>query len=655
MGQGKEIRSGARKAGQARNVIAECVALAVLVVLCALIYSNTLQNGFQLDDFYRIIGNPGVMKIQPIWRHFEDASTISNNTSLETYRPLLPLTLSLNYAISGFKPASYHVFNITVHAIAVVFWYLLFLTLLRKWDNGYLANISSRGIAFGAAAIFAVHPVSGFPVNYLCARDLLMMEAFLAGSLYSYVRMREQGETALRWGVTLALLFGSLLSKTNAVMAPFLIFLFEFIIAGEKIRSKQLWLRVCIFAAAVAIFLEWTKFYVHCFPTENILIYGGKNFVYLMTQVKLHLFHYIRNFLWPFKIRAMPYVQPVESLSNPKMLIALFFILATLIVGWLIRKRAPIVAFSIFAYWVMMALESSFLPLLRLSADYRLYSALPFLTLILSILIFKYLSRQVSLILTAILLVYLGISSYFMNQHFKDERSFWAQSVRYRADEVGNLNYGLTFRGIDDATAKKFFEKSIEIDPSYYLAYIDLGLCDIDMGDKGKGLELAKKGVSLSPRTAMDQSLFWLAVAYRRVGDLKSAYRALVQSFEFNPNNPRHLYEGAVVAQSLGKREDALSCLNRIHLLVPNYKLSRFKAGSIYQAAGQNDKAIEEYRLAIKYNPQFSPTYENLGYALMSLGRREEACKYFETFLKFHPENQEAKLALAECLKARKH
>ena len=41
--------------------------------------------------------------------------------------------------------------------------------------------------------MFAVHPVAGLPVNYLTARDLLLMQGFAAASRGVYVRMRARG------------------------------------------------------------------------------------------------------------------------------------------------------------------------------------------------------------------------------------------------------------------------------------------------------------------------------------------------------------------------------------------------------------------------------------------------------------------------------
>ena len=51
---------------------AAAVALAALVV-----HATTLDNGYHLDDFPRIVNNPHVGHVSPIGRHFADPATSS--------------------------------------------------------------------------------------------------------------------------------------------------------------------------------------------------------------------------------------------------------------------------------------------------------------------------------------------------------------------------------------------------------------------------------------------------------------------------------------------------------------------------------------------------------------------------------------------------
>ena len=93
-----------------RRLVPSVLLLAVLPTLASL---GALDNGFHLDDLYRIVGNPGVEGSVPFWRHFVDPSTSASIPRLTQYRPLLPATLSWSYALAGGHDlVVYHVGNL---------------------------------------------------------------------------------------------------------------------------------------------------------------------------------------------------------------------------------------------------------------------------------------------------------------------------------------------------------------------------------------------------------------------------------------------------------------------------------------------------------------------------------------------------------------
>jgi tetratricopeptide (TPR) repeat protein len=628
--------------------------LAALAVLVALTFSNTFANGFHLDDYYRIVNNPGITRVNPVWRHFLNPATSASLKSIQQYRPLLPLTLSLNYAVGGLNPAGYHLVSLALHLTAAVFFYLFFLTLLTSWGRGFPAGAGVKGAAWGAAALFAVHPVSGFPVNYLCARDLLLMQAAMGGSLYCYLRLRRDGATAGRWALTLFLFLLALLSKTNAVVIILVIFLFETLMAGETPLCRRPWLKVLPFVLVAGLFLAFTRLVLGFSDLDQALADSWFSYSYLLTQFKLHLFHYFRNLVWPFYVRGMPFVAPAASLLEPRVLLGLALIAGSVLAAWLARRRAPVVAFAIFAYWATMVPESSFLPLHQLASAYRGYPGLPYLALVVAVLLFQYFPRRAAGLTLAALLLYFGVSAYALNRHYLNDQSFWAQSVRYGGDEVATMNYGLCFQGRDEASARKYLEEALKINPTYYLGYINLGLFYIDQGEEEKGLKLVAQGVEYSPPSSLDRSLFWLAVAHERVEDYPGAYDAIVRSLDYDDKDMDSLYEAAFIAEKLMRYEEALGYLAVLHQQEANLKLSRSLAGWCHQALGHPDLAVAEYELALRYTPDNPQNYANLGYALMSLGRFPEACRYLERFLQLEPQDQEGRAALQACRAAGK-
>jgi len=400
--------------------------IALIAIVCALVYSNTLHNGYHLDDFHVVQNNTAIRQIQPIWRHFVDPTTMSVFLSHTDYRPLLPLSLSITYALYGSNVVGYHIFNIAFHMLATVFLYLLFIQLLtfREKDSGsHDSRLPVKGIAFFGAMIFCVHPISGFSVNYIGGRDNIMMLCFLTISLYTYVRMRKVGESPLRWTTSLFFLLLALFSKPNALMAPAIVLAFELIVARSRVTSIKTWFRVGVFAIVVVAHYALRGHVLLSLPNVggqatalplpvSPLAIIKTDIPGLMLQLKAHLFYYLRNFVWPFPIRAHPFLTPVKSFLDLKMLLGFATIVGSLIVGWFSRKKSPVISFCIFAYWIMFYVTKD----IPYPADRWMYSSLPYLSFVAAYLIFKHTARRASLVITTGLIFYFGISCFAMNR-----------------------------------------------------------------------------------------------------------------------------------------------------------------------------------------------------------------------------------------------
>lgn len=201
--------------------------ISLIVIAAGIVFFNTFSNDFHTDDFYRVVDNPGIQTISSPFRHFVDPQTMSTLPRIVQYRPLLPLTLSINFWLHEYQLPGYHLVNLLIHIIAGIFVYLLCFELLKHWVQNEYTEKRQHNIAFISSLLFTIHPVSGILVNYICSRDLLLMQMFLLGSFLAYVRMRRLGMTSLRWVVVVLLFSFSMLSKTNGVAFPALIIIFD--------------------------------------------------------------------------------------------------------------------------------------------------------------------------------------------------------------------------------------------------------------------------------------------------------------------------------------------------------------------------------------------------------------------------------------------
>lgn len=626
----------------------------LLVILPALVFANTLHNGYHLDDVYRVLHNPEIERVWPPWRHFFDPLTATTKPQLAAYRPLMPLSHSLDVALSKRtgveRVVIFHLGNIVLHIATALMLYLLFRELLVHWSRLPLPHRRLPDIAFVAALLFAVHPISGVPVNSIGGRDLLLMMVFLTASLLVYVRMRREGDSGAGWCAALGLMSLSLLSKENATVAFAVVFLFEVVLAGTRFADWRLWARVAAFGAASAGYFaaRWFAWVASTGAAPALGAPAGTS--YPLTQLKVHLFHHMKNVAWPFEMRPLPRIAEVESLLDPYALGGAAFILATLALAWLLRTRSPLAAFSIVGYWVLLAPSSSVLAFYSLARDHRPYPSLAFLFLALCIALFTLLRHRVEIGLVAALVLYLGLSSVFMNRVWRDEESFWAQSVRYGGTAMAHANYGLAVVVKDPELAERHYREAIRLYPNHVYAHINLGMLYIEQGRGEEGLALVRRVVSPDPEWAMTH--YWLSKALGRLGRDAEALVAMRRAADLKPRNLDYQYEAAAAAQVAGDAAGSLPYIERVTALDPGYRDALFLLGFAQQDGGRRALAIDSYRRLLRDRPDHVQARFNLGYALMKSGKCDEAVTHFERVLALQPGKTVAHRHLSICYRA---
>lgn len=590
--------------------------LAALLLVGATLaaFCNVFDNAFHLDDFYRVVDNPWIQSVRPMWRHFVDPRTMSTLDRVTEYRPLVPLTLSLNFWLSGLRVASYHAVNLLAHLTAVLFVYafLLELTAFGRADGDAVSH-SDGQVAFIAALLFAVHPVSGIVVNYISSRDLGLMEAFLAATLFAYIRMRRRGDSVWRWALVLALFAGSLLAKTSGIVMPAVVLAFERLVAARGSSWRASMARSAAFAAVVAIYFAWTRFGLHFSALQQVLNGGGvASMTYPLTQLWVHLI-YLVNAAWPFAIREMPLVVPVTGLFDWRALAGAAVVLASGIVAWRIRRTQPIVSFAIVAYWLLLAPESSVLPLYQLRNDYRPYASSPFLFFACVTALSRIWRPRFVLAIGIAAAVYLAAASFVLNRAWLTEETLWTHSVRHGGDEVAHVNLATAITDHRDPRVRANLEDALRLSPGFVIAHINYGLVLIELGDGGAGLAQVQEAVRLAP--TWSQSHAWLAVAYEALGRLNDAASESLRAARMDPHDLRQQYRAAAALQRVGRYADSIPVLTALSERAVGYELTDFMLGVALQQTGQDALAIPVYRRFLEHYPTHVQARANLAAA----------------------------------------
>jgi hypothetical protein len=122
-------------------------------------YARVLGGGFVFDD--------RTTALSPALKDLGAQERALLPALLRGGRPVVDLSLALNYAAGGAQGSSYHAVNIAIHLATVL---LVFAFTARTLQ---LAGVSrGRGLALAVAGIFALHPLQSQAVSYISQRSL---------------------------------------------------------------------------------------------------------------------------------------------------------------------------------------------------------------------------------------------------------------------------------------------------------------------------------------------------------------------------------------------------------------------------------------------------------------------------------------------------
>src|ERR1700735_371015 len=159
------------------------VAALLLLVAVTLAYSNHFQNDFHFDDFHTVNNNPYIRSLRNAKLFFTDPSTFSILPANRTYRPLVTLSLAVDYWLgSGLHPFYFH--------LDMFLWYLAQLALMFALFRHILRFASAEAwtewAALFAAALYGWHPVMAETVNYIIQRGDLYSTMLAVAALAIY-------------------------------------------------------------------------------------------------------------------------------------------------------------------------------------------------------------------------------------------------------------------------------------------------------------------------------------------------------------------------------------------------------------------------------------------------------------------------------------
>lgn len=165
--------------------------------------------------------------------------------------------------------------------------------------------------------------------------------------------------------------------------------------------------------------------------------------------------------------------------------------------------------------------------------------------------------------------------------------------------------------------AIKMFQKAIELDPNFALAYTRLSKCHIEMywyhyDRTDERRQESKKAIDVALRINSDLVEAQIALGiyyYAGFLDYQNALKQYNAALKLQPDNAESIYYIAAVYRRMGKWPEAEEAFERAAGLDPGNQLMAFNAAETYFLTGKYDLALQHINRAISLKPEFNRTY----------------------------------------------
>lgn len=577
---------------------------AILVVTIA-IYSNSVNGAFVADDVSFVKENIAIRSLANIPDFFLSPKSLAAGDSewgTIIYRPLRTASFAIDYALFGLKPFGYHVVNIILHMASTVSLYFIVLGLF---------NIA--GVAFLSALLFAVHPVHVEAVTWIASRaDLLGMVLFNLSFLF-YMRYKEVRGRA--WLIaSLALSFLAYIGKETMVFLPGLIILYDYATRNRRpildtvkanIGSWVLFTIVCAVYMVIRMSITGRM-------STNQGWWGGtvySNFLMMAEATAT----YIRLMVLPYGFTFHYIIDPVYSISAPKVMVSLAVMLASLILIVYSHFRNRLVFFSLVWFYLGLVPIANIIPIsFSMMAERYIYvaSAGPIIAAGYGLYrLYRYATeRSLGLQRLAVggiivLVLIFSVQVIIRNDDYKDEFAFYSSAVSVSPGSPPS-NKGLAdqyYNRKEYSKAIDYYEKAIAADPGYVEALLGEAVAYRETGELAKALAAARKAAlveekvaSLKPKNPLIK--FNLGNIYKEMGDLEAARAEWETAIALNPEYSEALNHLGIYWQMKEDNAKALSMFERSLKANPFNAETHYNAALIYESNGDAEKAKGHFK-----------------------------------------------------------
>lgn len=623
------------------------LAAVAIVAAGVAVYANSFNGVYLLDDESGIAHNETIHQIWPDSFHPPIDTTMGG-------RPLLNITLAMNYAVGETNRFGFHLVNLAIHLCCSL---LVFALVRRTLQSPRMEDRFGRvalPIAAATALLWVVHPLQTQAVTYIIQRCESQASLLYLLTVYCAVRGMESGR--LRWYLASAAACAlGATAKETLVSAPLIVLAYDWLfvpgapgvgisgmaatalrpmgvspmgaLAGARRPCHEFVPGTLLSKMAsrwwfyLALAMSWTILYglLTAYPMSARQSKDVPPALQYALWQPWNILHYLKLAVWPSplvllyrSLWPLPTWEVVTGFAAVAPLLAL--------TAWGLIRRHPAAFLGVWFFGIL-APTSSFYPLVDVIMDHRMYLPIAAVIVLATIglwqLVAKAAPNASRLLCGGLLmacLVALGATTVDRNALYADALDFWRQNVRYTP------NCAIAHRALADALRKVkrydeaigYYHRSLDLDPHLLDAYINLG-------------------VTLTRTNRPDEAIHYLELAAR-----------------VDPTSANAAYSLGEAMEMLGRLEEALVQYNRAAELTPRDYTIYNQMGNVLLQLGRLPKAIDCYRRGLAVAPQVPELHSNLGVAYWRAGDLKAAEAELRTAVQLNPNNQQASANLQE-------
>ena len=597
-------------------------------------YWNHFGNSFHFDDSHAILENPAIRSLSGIPHFFTDARTFSHEPKGQSYRPLVTTSLAFDYWLGGgLDPFWFHLSTFFWFAIQIVLMYALYLYVLERTSP----HPENAWIAWFAAAVYALHPVSAETVNYIVQRGDLYVALGIVAGLVVYA-MKPSWR---RYGVYLLPPLAAMFAKPPAVV--FALFLLAFVLLIERASPLQ---------AIPAFALGGAFLWLEKVMTPSTFFHTSiPTFDYWITQPYVTL-RYVRSFFLPLYLNVNTDLPAFHALADPRVLAGTAFCALLLAAAVVTARKKEWRAISLGLWWFFIGLiPTAVYPLNEVENDHRMF--LPFIGLSLAVtgtagLLFRAganTSRlRPAMAVAAVVLAAFAWGTHRRNEVWRTEETLWRDDIEKSPNNApGHYNLGVALdknpQRLEEAIAE--WRTALRIDPTLFSAHYNLGVALAKIpGHSEEAISEYREVLHSTPdfATAHLNIAVILAETPERFPEAIAEYQ---EALRIAPDDAAaHYGLGVVLSKLPGRLPDAIAEYQAALRSQPNYAEAHNSLGlALVRLPDRLQDAIVEFKAATQLNPGSSEAHSNLGIALSRVpGRLPEAISEFEAAYRIRPD-----------------